>query len=170
MSFLANKARKDLLACIGICLAVAAAFSPSLANGFTNFDDNAYVTENPLVRSLAPANIKRIFTTTRPHTVFAPLVTLSFALEYRLWKLDPRGYHALNLLLHMLNALLAFFLLRVVSGAPARNIEVSASVYNVFDRAYGDVPSEEHFDSLDRSLNEIPQDGRSFRLKLTYGF
>jgi outer membrane receptor protein involved in Fe transport len=58
----------------------------------------------------------------------------------------------------------------LVSGALARNLEVSASVYNVFDRGYGDVPSEEHFDSLDRSLNEIPQDGRSFRLKLTYGF
>ncbi len=100
MKFLASKERKDLLPCIAICLVVAAAFFPSLANGFTNFDDNAYVTENPLVRSLAPGNIKRIFTTTRPHTVFAPLVTLSFALEYRLWELDPRGYHAVNLLLH----------------------------------------------------------------------
>ena len=58
----------------------------------------------------------------------------------------------------------------LVSAALARNLEVSASVYNVFDRSYGDVPSVEHVDSLGRQLNEIPQDGRSFRLKLTYGF
>ena len=58
----------------------------------------------------------------------------------------------------------------LVSAALARNLEVSASLYNVFDRRYGDVPSEEHRDSLGRHLNEIPQDGRSVRLKLTYGF
>ncbi|MCG2811143.1 MAG: tetratricopeptide repeat protein [Candidatus Aminicenantes bacterium] len=111
--------RKDLLLCLVICFIVAAAFFPSLSNGFTNFDDNAYLTANPLVRSLAPANIKRIFTTTRPHTIFVPMVTLTFALEYRLWKLDPRGYHAVNLFLHIFNALLVFFLIRNVSRSPA---------------------------------------------------
>ncbi|HUU04614.1 MAG TPA: glycosyltransferase family 39 protein [Patescibacteria group bacterium] len=111
--------RKDLLLCLVLCFIVAAAFFPSLSNGFTNFDDNAYLTANPLVRSLAPANIKRIFTTTRPHTIFVPMVTLTFALEYRLWKLDPRGYHAVNLLLHIFNALLVFFLIRGVSGSLA---------------------------------------------------
>jgi len=119
MKSLAKKERQDLLLCVGICLVVAAAFFPSLSNGFTNFDDNAYVTENPLVRSLAPGNIKRIFTSTRPHTVFAPLVTLTFALEYRLWGLDPQGFHAVNLLLHVLNALLAFLLIRSVSRSSA---------------------------------------------------
>ncbi len=60
--------------------------------------------------------------------------------------------------------------LTLVTTALARNLEASAGVYNVFDRAYGDPPSEEHLDSLGRYLNEIPQEGRSFRLKLTYGF
>lgn len=98
-----------------IIAAVTAAFFPSLFNGFTNFDDNAYLTANPLVRSLAPANLKRIFTTPQPHTVFSPLVTLSFAVEYRLWGLEPPGYHAVNLFLHLLNALLVFFLIRLIS-------------------------------------------------------
>lgn len=60
--------------------------------------------------------------------------------------------------------------LTLVTTSLARNLEASAGVYNVFDRAYGDPPSEEHLDSLGRYLNEIPQDGRNFRLKLTYGF
>jgi outer membrane receptor protein involved in Fe transport len=50
----------------------------------------------------------------------------------------------------------------------AKNLEVSAGVYNLFDKKYADTPSTEHFDSLGRYLNQIPQDGRSFRLKLTY--
>jgi hypothetical protein len=118
MRFPAAAEKKVFLLCLVICFIVAAAFSPSLSNGFTNFDDNAYLTANPLVRSLAPANIKRIFTTTRPHTLFSPLVTLTFALEYQLWELDPRGYHAINLLLHIFNALLVFFLIRSVSRSP----------------------------------------------------
>lgn len=52
----------------------------------------------------------------------------------------------------------------------AKNLDMSVSVYNLFDRQFGDPPSEEHLDSLGRLLNEIPQDGRSYRLKLRYGF
>lgn len=110
---------KEFLSCLLIAVAVAAAFAPALANGFTNFDDNAYLTDNPLVRSLAPANLLRIFTTTPPHTLFNPLVTLSFAIEYRLWGLEPLGYHAVNLLLHLGNALLAFFLIRALAAPRA---------------------------------------------------
>lgn len=111
--------QKDFLSCLVIVVAAAAAFAPTLANGFTNFDDNAYLTDNPLVRSLAPDNLLRIFTTTPPHTLFSPLVTLSFAVEYRLWRLEPLGYHAVNLLLHLGNALIVFFLVRALAAPRA---------------------------------------------------
>jgi iron complex outermembrane receptor protein len=52
----------------------------------------------------------------------------------------------------------------------AKNLEVSAGVYNLFDKKYADPPSTEHFDTLGRYLNEITQDGRSYRLKLTYRY
>ncbi len=52
----------------------------------------------------------------------------------------------------------------------AKNLEVSAGVYNLFDKKYADPPSTEHFDSLFRYLDQITQDGRSFRLKLTYRY
>jgi outer membrane receptor for ferrienterochelin and colicins len=45
-----------------------------------------------------------------------------------------------------------------------RNLEFSASVYNVLDRHYGDPASNFHIQYV------IEQDGRSFRLKLTYQF
>lgn len=46
----------------------------------------------------------------------------------------------------------------------AKGVEISASVYNLFDRRYADPGGEEHVQDA------IPQDGRSFRLKLSYRF
>ncbi len=45
-----------------------------------------------------------------------------------------------------------------------KRLELSASLYNLFDTKYGDPGSEEHLQ------NTILQDGRSFRVKLTYTF
>jgi iron complex outermembrane receptor protein len=45
-----------------------------------------------------------------------------------------------------------------------KNLEFSASVYNVLDRRYDDPASQFHVQDI------IEQDGRSFRLKLTYHF
>jgi iron complex outermembrane receptor protein len=45
-----------------------------------------------------------------------------------------------------------------------KNLEVSASVYNLLDTQYGDPASSFHTQDV------IAQDGRSFRVKLTYHF
>ena len=50
------------------------------------------------------------------------------------------------------------------------NLDVSASIYNLFDNGYADPPSEEHVDDLGRHLTAIPQNGRNYRLKLNYRF
>lgn len=39
---------------------------------------------------------------------FRPLVTLSIFMDYRLWGLNPTGYHATNLIFHALNSFLVF--------------------------------------------------------------
>ena len=45
-----------------------------------------------------------------------------------------------------------------------KNLEVSASIYNLLDQSYADPASRFHLQ------DQIPQDGRSFRLKLAYRF
>jgi outer membrane receptor protein involved in Fe transport len=54
------------------------------------------------------------------------------------------------------------------SSALAKNLETSFSVYNLFDRHYDDPPGIEHFDSLGRQLQGIPQYGRTFWVKFQY--
>lgn len=46
----------------------------------------------------------------------------------------------------------------------ANGLELSGSVYNLFDKSYGDSASAEHLQDI------IGQDGRTYRVKLTYAF
>ncbi len=54
--------------------------------------------------------------------------------------------------------------LTLFSRKLARNLDVSASIYNLFDTKYGYPGAEDHLQEV------ITQDGRSFRVKLTYKF
>lgn len=55
--------------------------------------------------------------------------------------------------------------LTLLSRRVARGAELSASVYNLFDKRHADPARPEHL-----PLDTIMQDGRNFRLKLNYGF
>jgi tetratricopeptide (TPR) repeat protein len=108
---------------ISICLIVIAvliSFYPSLKNGFVNWDDGNYVKENELVKDLSVENIKHIFSSFYLFN-YHPLTILSYAFDYRLFKLDPSGYHLTNLILHLLNCIFVFWLIFLIS----RNISVS---------------------------------------------
>lgn len=63
---------------------------------------------------------------------------------------DAGGYGVVNLTLFSQN---------LVKG-----LDISASVYNLLDRSYSDPSTPLHVQ------NVIPQDGRAFRVKLTYRF
>lgn len=60
--------------------------------------------------------------------------------------------------------------LTLLNNTLLAGLDVSFSMYNLLDRAYGDPASEEHKDSMGRILQRIPQDGRVYRLKLSYMF
>jgi Flp pilus assembly protein TadD len=97
-----------------------AAYANSFSGVFL-YDDFDSITLNPHIRRLWPLSEA----TSRPlrdaaETVSTrPLLSLSFALNYRLGGLDPAGFHAVNLLIHLVNALLAFAILRRTLLLPA---------------------------------------------------
>jgi len=105
-----------LAASVGlVALVTLLSFLSALDNGFVNWDDDLYVTQNILIRDLSWNNIKTIFLSPVA-TMYVPLVPLSFSLEYALWGLDPFGYHLTNVLLHVGNSLLVFALVLRLSG------------------------------------------------------
>jgi len=80
-----------------------------------NLDDNEHVYENPNIKSLETANIKAMFYGSRMGN-WIPLTELSFAIDHYFWGMEPYGFHLTNLLLHLLNTLLVFWLLLLISG------------------------------------------------------
>jgi len=91
-------------------------FFPSLKNGFVNFDDHQYVTENRMIMDLSWGNIKTIFKTFYMGH-YHPLTLLSYGLEYQSFQLNPSGYHTTNLILHLSNSLLVFWLIGLLRGS-----------------------------------------------------
>ena len=92
-------------------------FAVVLGNGFA-LDDPYLVVRNPYLVSI---NLPRFFTSdywepTIRSGLYRPLVTTSYALNRVLGGVDPRGYHALNVLLHAANAALALLVLHRLTG------------------------------------------------------
>jgi Flp pilus assembly protein TadD len=88
---------------------VLAVFYPLVSFNFLRYDEMEQVVKNPMAQSLSPANILRIFTSFCIESYY-PIRLLSFALDHQFWKLDPKGYHITNVIIHMVNVLLLFWL------------------------------------------------------------
>lgn len=94
------------------------AFSAILDNGFVEFDDGLYVTENPRVLSgLNRDSVKWAFQTTETGN-WIPLTWLSHMLNVELFGTNPRWHHATDLVLHALNAVLLFVIFHKTTRLP----------------------------------------------------
>jgi tetratricopeptide (TPR) repeat protein len=101
-----------------IVLITLIAYSNSLKNGFVNWDDDLYVYTNQAIRNVDGPAIREFFTNTYVK-MYAPVTMISYALDYKIGELDPAVYHRTNLLLHLLNVSLVFYLLYLLTGQPA---------------------------------------------------
>jgi tetratricopeptide (TPR) repeat protein len=118
---------------LALCLAIGAVYGVALKAPFI-FDDEVMVVSNRLITS--PAHLGEIWTTSAMGVALAqdrsyrPLQITSYLLDYRLWGLNPAGYHALSLLIHTASALLLYaLLLQFDFSVPASGI--AATVFGV---------------------------------------
>jgi hypothetical protein len=90
-------------------------FSPSLNNGFVDYDDSLYMSENPLIHDFSWAGLGRIFSDDKSNLFPLPMITM--AIEYHFFKLNPAIYHIDNLGLHLINALCVYILVQMLSNS-----------------------------------------------------
>ena len=88
--------------------ATAIAYLPTLRNGFV-WDDDTSLTQNPFVQG--GEGLRQFWLTTQTPDYW-PVTSTTFWAEWRLWGLNPAGYHATNLSLHLIAALLLWSVLR----------------------------------------------------------
>lgn len=93
------------LSWIGIAVLMFLVYAQSLGNDFVTWDDRLLITENPIAHGLTWGNIIAAFTSYDPE-LYIPLTFFSYQINYAIHGLQPMGYHLVNLILHILNALL----------------------------------------------------------------
>ena len=94
------------IATIVACVFIA--YLPAINGGFI-WDDDKLLTENELVK--APGGLSSIWCTNEAID-FWPATNSTFWIEWRLWQMNPAGYHVTNLILHIAEALLVWLILR----------------------------------------------------------
>lgn len=98
----------------GMLAIVVIVYLPSLFNGFTNWDDPAYITKNEFIKGLSFENLKTMFGEFH-NGHYHPLTWLSLAINYSFSGLNSFGYHFTNLAIHLFNVVLVFIFIKMLS-------------------------------------------------------
>jgi tetratricopeptide (TPR) repeat protein len=117
--------RTQWLGILVLVALVAVTFWPTLRNGFI-WDDDLLLYENSVIKS--PDGLRDLWFSIKPIDYF-PITYTDFWFEWRLWGMNAMGYHVTNVLLHAINAVLLWRVLREI-------LVTSASAVNVFDLAW----------------------------------
>jgi tetratricopeptide (TPR) repeat protein len=83
------------------------AYSNTFDVPFT-FDDDANIVDNYMIRDFS--NIPFLFAGLKGPFASRPFMHATFAVNYHFGGLDPEGYHAVNIVIHLLNAVLLYLL------------------------------------------------------------
>ncbi len=114
---------------MSIPLLIAVATTVAYLGSFTGTwisDDTDLIAGNPLIRSLSLTNLRTLATWFEANVNYIPLTYLSFAVDYQLFGLHPAGFHFSNLVLHVANAIVIYFLLLRLHES--RGVAVSAAL------------------------------------------
>ncbi|MDP1726472.1 MAG: tetratricopeptide repeat protein [Bacteroidota bacterium] len=90
-------------------------FSKSINFEFVNYDDTYYVLENQLIKDFSFQGLKNIFTTP-VLGMYNPLPFLVYAIEHKLWGLDPKMFHFFNILFHLAGAVVLYLFIYKLTG------------------------------------------------------
>jgi protein O-mannosyl-transferase len=95
-----------------IFLVTISVFWPALRGEFVSWDDDINIALNPHIQIFNLENLRWMFTDVTYVRRYIPLTWLGFAIHNTLFGLTPASYHVSNILLHGLNAVLVFFIVR----------------------------------------------------------
>ena len=112
---------------LGSMVITAIAFWPMLSNGFTNWDDYDYVTNNPLLRGPDWSGIWSQPLVGNYH----PLTATTLAWNYMMTELDASSYLVTNYILHLANTGLVFYFIWKISGQNHWVALITALVFGI---------------------------------------
>lgn len=116
---------RNLILYLLLAVLIALPYWRVRGHDFVNLDDNHYITDNSVVREgITLKGISWAFSF-NDIDYWHPLTWLSHMVDIELFGLEPGGHHLSNLILHIVNSLLLFFILKRMTGAPWRSAAVT---------------------------------------------
>ena len=111
--------RSDALALVALGLLVVVCYLPAMLWGGFVWDDSILTDAKPVQDVSGLWQIWFSPSAIEGEGHYWPLVYTTFWVEHKLWGFDPTGYHIVNVLLHLANTLLVWYLVRrlAVPGA-----------------------------------------------------
>ncbi len=105
------QARHHFASCALLAAVCGVLYGRTLSFDFVSYDDFTYIVTNPHLRQgLGLDGLKWAFTD--PYFVnYIPLTLTSYLIDYSLFGPNPAGFHATNLVLHLVNSVLLYFFL-----------------------------------------------------------
>jgi protein O-mannosyl-transferase len=97
-----NDNRAKTLICIFLLVSTISVYSQVQDHDFINYDDDIYVTENSIVQAGLTKNTIMQVLTKSHFGMWIPLTSLSYIIDYELYKLNSKGYLLTNLFFHII--------------------------------------------------------------------
>lgn len=115
-----------------VALITFACFLPAVPADFVRWDDDVNIYENEHIQGLSWENLRWMFADVQQALRYKPLSWLAWAVIYEIGGLEPAGFHFANVLLHTINAVLAYLLfsalLPVRAGVGVMRVRICAAV------------------------------------------
>lgn len=110
------KQNAERLVFLTLAVLVLVIYYQTVGFSFINFDDNFYVYDNPIVMSgINSESVKWAFTAFYSAN-WHPLTWLSHITDVQFFGANAGGHHATNIILHLVNSILAFVVFRKMTG------------------------------------------------------
>ena len=115
----------SILIVLLIIVSILLVYAQVRSHEFINFDDQLYVTDNPIVKAGITWNgIKWAFSFS-DRTYWHPLTWLSHMVDCELFGLNPGKHHLVNVFLHIINSILLFLIFMMMTGTLWRSAFVA---------------------------------------------
>ena len=121
-----NKNKQILIVYVFLIATTLIVFGQAGNYGFVDYDDNEYVSENHHIQNgISSQGLYWAFTTGHAAN-WHPLTWVSHMMDIQLFGMNPHWHHLTNLLFHIANVLLLFFVLHRMTKALWQSAFVAA--------------------------------------------
>jgi|GEM_PF-464829 len=113
-----NARDRDIALLTGISLIIFICFRHALHNQFlSDWDDWIYIPKDRFIKAFTAENLHNMLFKDITLNYYHPITLLSLALNYHFSQLDPWAYYFTNILLHIANAVLVFYFIKILMEA-----------------------------------------------------